>query len=250
MTPNKDNMKNTDNLFCALVPAAGSGERMKNSVRKPYLKLKGKPILFHTLQRLRSIDECEKIVIAVHPGDIDDFKINYAKTISEKYGVDDVIGGGKTRQETVFNLLKYIPDSFSTVLIHDAARPLVRPELIEKVFTQVSDSGQSAIAAVPADETVKKVDKNKLITSTPPRSELWLAQTPQGFPLEIILRAHEKAAKNGWNVTDDASVVEMGGGNVSVVEGFYDNIKITTPEDLTTAEAILNYQTSNGIVSY
>jgi 2-C-methyl-D-erythritol 4-phosphate cytidylyltransferase len=148
------------------------------------------------------------------------------------------IQGGDTRQDSVCNGLAALPVDARSVLIHDGARCLVEPGLIDRCAAAV-DGGAAVIAAAPVTDTIKRVDDQGLIQDTPDRSHLWGAQTPQGFPVEQLRQAHARARAEGWSVTDDASLFERLGWAVSVMESSPANIKITTPFDLTIAEAVL-----------
>jgi len=163
----------------------------------------------------------------------------FQSELREKYGLSKVIaavGGGPRRQDSVHIGLQAFPTPPEFVLIHDGDRPFVTGKVISAVLKACSGGG--AIAAVAVKDTVKRVDSGGVITDTPRRRELRLAQTPQGFPFPVILAAHEEARRRGWEVTDDSALAERAGIRVRVVEGSYDNIKITTPEDLILAEAI------------
>ncbi len=228
--------------FCALTPAAGSGERMRSAVRKPFLHLESTPMFFHTLARLNMIDGCGGVILAVHPDDLEDFGARRLAFLQERFHVIRVVAGGDTRQETVQKMLDLVPPDMELVLIHDGARPLLRPETAQRVIEAAVGSGVGAIAAMPANETVKEVDELGVIKATHPRDSLWMAQTPQVFFTRIVKAAYEKAALNGWSTTDDAALVERAGYDVGVVTGSSDNIKITEPCDLTVASVLLRKQ--------
>jgi len=232
--------------FCAVVAAAGSGTRMQAPIRKAFLRLDSVPILLHTLCRLSAARGCAEIVLAVHPADLPLFTPDCQRVLQERFGVKAVVPGGKIRQESVLAALEATTPSLPVALIHDAVRPLVRVELIEKVALRASECG-AALAAVPAVATVKHVDPDGHVTRTLPRETLWLAQTPQGFRRDVILRAHREARRDGFIGTDDAGLVERSGHTVQVVEDWPENIKITTSQDLAIAEAILLRQRQQGV---
>ena len=149
-----------------------------------------------------------------------------------------LIIGGETRQQSVYNGLQALPKEAKQVLIHDGARCLVTPELFDRCAETILHC-QGLIAAVPIKDTIKVVNSDLVITDTPVRDNLWAAQTPQGFEVKILKECHEKGLKEGWEVTDDAALLEKCGFPVQIVEGEETNLKITTPIDLTIAEFIL-----------
>jgi len=229
--------------FSVVVPAAGLGKRM--GARKPLLELGGWPMIMCTLLRLAAARGCGEIVIAAHPEDLERYAGGWGDQLRGRFGVTAVVPGGQHRQQSVLAGLEASDPSVPLVLIHDAVRPLVQPALVERVAARASEAG-AAIAAVPAVATVKEVDAGGRIVGTPPRDTLWHAQTPQGFRRDLILEAHRAARDDGFLGTDDAQLVERTGHAVLVVEDSPENIKITTPEDLTLAEAILKRQQTGG----
>jgi len=229
--------------FSAVVPAAGRGERMGQ--RKALLKLAGRPMLLHTLERLMAARGCTEVVIAVHPDDLECFTSEWADRLRKEFRVSAIVPGGEYRQQSVLAALEATRAEADLILIHDAARPLVQPQLIEQVAARAAQTG-AAIAAVPSVATVKEVNADGRILSTPPRESLWLAQTPQGFRRELILRAHRRAQDEGFLGTDDALLVERMGVPVVIVEDSAENLKITTPADLVVAEVILKRQQDAG----
>lgn len=220
-----------------VVPAAGLGTRMGAGPRKPYIEIEGQPILFHTLSQFAGLDEVEEIVLVVHPDDVSDIKDKHGDLFAQ-LKVKTVCAGGHERQHSVFNGLRKTSPQCDVVLIQDAVRPMVSRELIRQTIAAVEQHG-AAIVAARVKETVKEVDEEGRIVATRPRARLWLAQTPQGFRRELILKAYEEVIRRGLDITDDAEVVEAIGGSVYVVPGGYDNLKITTPEDLAIAEALM-----------
>jgi 2-C-methyl-D-erythritol 4-phosphate cytidylyltransferase len=223
----------------ALIPAAGMGKRMGAEINKQYLLLSGKPILAHTIAVFEAASFVDEIYV-ITP----DQEIPYCREeVVERFGftkVRAVVAGGKERQHSVFNGLQAVvePLDDDVVLIHDGVRPFVTPEILRHaVDSAVAHDG--ALVAVPVKDTVKVVSAG-VITETPPRENIWLAQTPQAFRYGIIRAAHEAAAAEGFLGTDDACLVERLGLSVRVVVGDYRNIKITTPEDLLLAEAFIN----------
>jgi len=225
-------------IFAVVVPAAGTGERMGGR-RKVFLKLCRKPILYHTIERLSQAAGCAELIPVLHPEDRADRTIT--ARLRKRFGIKKVAVGGATRQESVLAGLEAVSPHLNLVLIHDAVRPLVDSEVVRQVAEAARRFG-AAIAAVPASETVKQVEPPGRILGTPPRAGLWLARTPQGFRKDLILRAHYAARDGGFCATDDAQLVERLGCEVRVVQDSYDNLKITTAEDLAIAEAILRWR--------
>jgi 2-C-methyl-D-erythritol 4-phosphate cytidylyltransferase len=222
--------------WCAVIVAAGLGTRMGGDVKKPYLEIAGRPILHHTVERFLRAPGCEEIVLVVHPAEHADGTLE--REMQEQFGVRKVVAGGRTRRHSVLAGLEATAPELDAVLIHDGVRPNVSERVIGEVVHQVREHG-AAIAAVPATETVKVVDRARRIEDTPERDTLWFARTPQGFRRELILEAHRRADRQDYPCTDDAQLVEWLGGEVVVVRDDYENIKITTPSDLLLAEALL-----------
>ncbi|MEO0970709.1 MAG: 2-C-methyl-D-erythritol 4-phosphate cytidylyltransferase [Cyanobacteria bacterium J06639_18] len=219
-----------------LIPAAGSGRRMGSDRNKLLLSLLEKPILAWTLLAAQKSTSISEIAVICQPHDreeiemiVDDLKL--AKAVK-------FIGGGSSRQESVCNGLQGLPDTAEKVLIHDGARCLITPELFDRCADSIRKI-QGLIAAVPVKDTIKVVDENGIIQNTPKRSNLWAAQTPQGFDVKLLKECHQKALDNGWEVTDDAALFERCGLPVEIVPGEETNLKVTTPQDLAIAEFIL-----------
>jgi 2-C-methyl-D-erythritol 4-phosphate cytidylyltransferase len=218
----------------ALITAAGKGRRMESSIPKQYLSLGGKPILVQTLQVFEECPAVDGIYVIVPPDQMDMVQ----KDIVEKYHFKKIVKlvlGGKIRQQSVWNGLKAIRSECSIVVVHDGVRPFVNRQMIEQSI-QEADKHGAAVVAVPAKDTVKRAQKGKKI-QTIPREEIWLAQTPQSFRFPLLMKAYQKAYQEEVVGTDDASLVERLGNSVILIQGDYANIKITTPEDLTFAEA-------------
>ena len=219
----------------ALIPAAGKGERMNRSLPKQFLPLEGKPILHHTLQVFVKSPSIEGIVLVV---DKDMMKYVRENLLlgKEFEKIEKVVEGGKSRQESVYRGLKSIKNC-EIVVIHDAVRPFLNQEILEEAIRKAREE-EAVITAIPLQDTLKEVGK-KGVQRTLNRENLWKAQTPQVFKYSLILEAHEKARKEGYLGTDDASLVERLGKRVGIVVGSPLNIKITTSLDLLLAEAIL-----------
>lgn len=220
-----------------LIPAAGLGRRMGTTVHKQYLCLQGRPILAHTLSLFDSHPLVDHIYI-IAPSD----QMAYCRRdIIEPGGfakVRDVIAGGAERQDSVrLGLLGCQAAADDVVVIHDGVRPLFDPALLPQVVQTVIDHG-ACVVGVPVKDTIKQV-ADGFAVATPPRAALWAAHTPQAFRYQQILEAHLQAERQGYLGTDDASLLEWQGQRVALLEGSYRNLKITTPEDLIVAEALL-----------
>jgi 2-C-methyl-D-erythritol 4-phosphate cytidylyltransferase len=204
---------------------------------KPYILLNEKPILLHTLQALEQCPLIDDVVLLVEQGEIEHARAS----VVEAFGlakVSAVRAGGPRRQDSVWEGLKTITDDCDLVMVHDGARPFVTQEILERAVQGAIDCGAS-IVGVPAKDTVKLVSAHKHVLETPDRAGVFLVQTPQTFRRAIVLEAYRQAMREGFYATDDAALVERLGMPIKVVEGSYDNIKITTPEDLAIGEMIL-----------
>jgi 2-C-methyl-D-erythritol 4-phosphate cytidylyltransferase len=218
-----------------LIPAAGIGKRMGADRNKLLLTLLGKPILQWTLESAIASKAIAWIGLIAQPYDYPAFQKIFNALKSTKPIC--LIQGGATRQASVFNGLKALPIECDRVLIHDGARCLATPKLFDRCDLALQTM-QGFIAAVPVKDTIKLVN-GMTIVDTPNRDHLWAAQTPQGFQAALIKNAHLTALELGWEVTDDASLLEKVGLAVQIVMGEETNLKITTPEDLAIAESIL-----------
>ena len=209
---------------------------MKADRNKVLLELSGVPILLRTLRRFSAVPAVAELIVVVAKDEI-----AFVEGMLEKaQGLKPwrVVQGGAERQYSIANGMAHLAADADIVLVHDAARPLVSLAAIEAVIFAAREKG-AAIAAVRAKNTIKVVGEDGHVEATPARASLWEVQTPQGFRREILQRAYEKAAQDGFLGTDDASLVERIGAAVFVVESDYGNLKITTPEDLWMAEALL-----------
>lgn len=220
--------------YQVIIPAAGQGKRMGAGKNKLLLELNGIPVLIHTLKVFDQDDACEGIILAIHPQDEQEFNVLLKKYEITK--VTHITEGGKERQDSIYNGLKVIK-SEGIILVHDAARPFIKKEQIHRLVSTAEMTG-AAIIGVPAKDTMKKVQED-VVVETVERSSLWAVQTPQAFRFSILLEAYKKAEEDKFTGTDDSSLVERISYPVSMVEGDYDNIKLTTPEDLLFAEVIL-----------
>tara|TARA_Y100001968_G_scaffold325521_1_gene366892 strand:- start:769 stop:1449 length:681 start_codon:yes stop_codon:yes gene_type:complete len=220
-----------------LIAAAGSGTRMGAACNKLLLPIAGRPILSWTLDAAMAAHSITWIGIVGQPLDKESIMglvKNYSKPL-------EWINGGSTRQESVQLGLASLPVEAKYVLIHDGARCLVAPELFNRC-SEIVKGGQAVIAATPVTDTIKRVDEEGYILETPLRSDLWAAQTPQGFSVHELRQAHSMAISNGWEVTDDASLYERLGWTVQVLETGPSNIKVTTRFDLVIAESLIKLQ--------
>ena len=218
-----------------LIAAAGSGSRMGADRNKLLLKVAGKTVLEWTLKAALGSKTINWIGIIGQPKD----KKSICSTFDDTLKSVHWINGGSTRQQSVQLGLAALPIDAKYVLIHDGARCLVQPSVFDEVSKIVSE-GQAVIAASQVTDTIKKVNKDGEITESPPRSDLWSAQTPQGFPVNKLKHAHGEAISKGWNVTDDASLFERLGLSVKIYDAGPSNIKVTTPFDLVIAESLLS----------
>jgi 2-C-methyl-D-erythritol 4-phosphate cytidylyltransferase len=219
-----------------LIPAAGTGRRMGSDRNKLLLKVRSQPIITWTLKAAEAASTISWIGIISQSTDWEDFKAIIAELKLSK--PVELIRGGSTRQESVYNGLQALPVAAEQVLIHDGARCLATPDLLNSC-AQAIHHCSGLIAAVPVKDTIKVVDQNGVIQSTPDRRQLWAAQTPQGFDVKLLKQCHAAGVRQGWEVTDDAALFEKCGIEVQIVQGEETNLKVTTPQDLAIAEFIL-----------
>ena len=220
-----------------VIVSAGRGSRMKADINKQFLKLKGKEVIAHTIDKFYNNKNIDEIVVVVKEDEADFFRRN----IIDKYGYKNIkiAFGGKERQDSVFNGLKAVNERCDIVLIHDGARPFVTDEIIKNSI-ECAKKNKCVIVGVPVQDTIKIINKDNEVCDTPNRSTLWSIQTPQVFEYLSIIKAHKIAKEKSYYGTDDSMLMEYLGYNVKVIEGSYNNIKITTPEDLKIGEEILN----------
>jgi len=223
----------------AVIPAAGLGSRMGTQVPKPYLLLAGRPILAHTLAVFEALPEVTEITLVVHPQELE----HCQERILTPYGFRKVlrlVPGGKERQDSVYHGLKALRAAGAPelVLVHDGVRPLVRGEDVRRVLQEARRHG-AAVLGWPAQDTLKRVSPQGEVLGTLDRRQIWQIQTPQAFHTELLWRALVEAYARGVYATDEAALVELLPHPVRVVRGSPFNLKITTPEDLALAEALL-----------
>lgn len=226
--------------YCAIIPAAGSGRRFGAALPKQYLPLHGATVLEHSLKLLLGIEQLRHIVVVLHP---DDQRWNRLSVFSDPRIM--VARGGEERAHSVLNGLRHIVDAgidAEWALVHDVARPCCPQGDIEKLIMQLQSHPVGGLLAVPASDTIKRVDAARQVEETVDRAWLWQAQTPQLFRFRLLLDALNHCLGLGMTVTDEAQAVEAVGWQAQVVEGSRRNLKITRPEDLALAEFFMKEQ--------
>lgn len=221
----------------AVVPAAGSGQRMGLATPKQYVRVAGAPLLVHTLRALLACPLVEAVVLVVPPGDL-----ARARRMLAEHGLSRVEGpvaGGATRQASVHAGLQAVPAQVPVVAVHDAVRPFPDPERLATAIRMAAEGQVGVVVGRPASDTIKRVDEGRRVVETPDRTRLWRAFTPQVFPAKMIAAAYDAAERAGSGGTDDAALVERHGGAVVMLEGGREALKVTTPDDLITARAWL-----------
>jgi 2-C-methyl-D-erythritol 4-phosphate cytidylyltransferase len=224
----------------AIIPAGGFGKRMQGRLSKQYLPVDGKPILSHTLNIFQLSPDIDDIVLITPEEDVQAVR----QMIVEPWRISKVrhvLAGGKQRQDSVRNGLAVIGDNVDIVLIHDAVRPFISGDVIHLVVREAEKWGAVTVG-MPVKDTVKRVDQGGWILETLNRQVLWMTQTPQAFKRSVIQEAYRRADEDQFYGTDDASLVERMGFRVKMIEASYENVKITTPEDLLLAELLMKRQ--------
>jgi 2-C-methyl-D-erythritol 4-phosphate cytidylyltransferase len=213
-----------------IIPAAGEGKRMGGTQAKQFIEIEQKPLLVHTIEQFQHAPEVDCIVLVASNN-----MLGILSEIVSKYRLSkvvDVVCGGKERQDSVWNGLQRLKESnVDLVLVHDSVRPFV----VKRMITDVCDAALRFGAAAPGIEpkdTIKTVDEKGKVLSTLKRNDLRVIQTPQAFQFPVLFEAFERAITDNFYATDDTGLVERNGGHVQIVPGSYENIKITTPEDL------------------
>ena len=226
-------------MVAAIIAAAGAGVRMGREVPKPYLPLAGKPILAHTLEVFEKTKEIREVTVVVHPEDLDYCQDKVISPFGFKK-VLRLVPGGKERQDSVYHALKILQkeDDLEIILVHDGVRPFITPDHISRVIQGARQHG-AAVLGLPAQDTLKRVGPEGEVLATLERRDLWQIQTPQAFLAGLLWRAFVEAYSRDFYGTDEASLVEELDHPVVVIPGSPFNLKITTPEDLALAEAIL-----------
>ncbi len=225
-----------NNYVCAIVAAAGMGKRMKNRINKQFLEIDGSPILAHTLKKIESSKYVDFIIILIKQSDI-----YYVGSILHEYRITlpfKIVYGGEERQDSIYNGLMNLPEETKIVMTHDGARPNVSVEKVDLAIESVFETGACTLANRVKD-TIKVSSNGNTVDYTPNRDELWAVQTPQVFFKDILLKAYTQAYEENYYGTDDCFLVEKTGKKVKLILNDYRNIKITTPEDLVLAEALI-----------
>ncbi|MCM8779926.1 MAG: 2-C-methyl-D-erythritol 4-phosphate cytidylyltransferase [Candidatus Omnitrophica bacterium] len=226
----------------AVVPAAGFGKRLKSKTPKPLIRIGKKPIFIRTLETLSENDLIKEIILVANKKNLPELRSCLLRYRIRK--VKTLVTGGRRRQDSVRNGLKHLNSACVLVLIHDAARPFVTQEIISNAIN-TAKKFDAAIAAVELKPTVKAIDSRGYISKTLERNRIFEIQTPQVFKKDLIIKAYDRFGH--INVTDDSALVEKLSKKIKIVKGSYFNIKITTPEDLVFAEAILRKNKSLGV---
>jgi 2-C-methyl-D-erythritol 4-phosphate cytidylyltransferase len=215
----------------AIIPAAGLGVRMGGGTPKQFLSLEGVPIFIHTLRKFVASEAIDDIILALRPEDMERARADVDREHFPRSV--QLVAGGATRQETVGRALAEAPPGTEIVVVHDAVRPFIELEMIRRVVEAARKEG-AAILGIPSVDTVKQIER-LIILGTLPRERIVLAQTPQAFRYALIREAFDRATADGFNGTDESSLVERLGYNVTVLLGSDRNIKITKPSDLPLA---------------
>ena len=234
----------TEARFWAIVPAAGAGTRMGSDIPKQYLTLGDRTVVEHTLDTLLSCERLAGVILVLSPAD------QRWTGIQQRYTQQalETVNGGAERCDSVLNGLKHLAARAGDddwVLVHDAARPCVRPEDIEHLMNTLQGSGEGGLLGVPVADTMKRVDDELNISDTVDREGLWHAYTPQMFRVGALRAALQQAVDNGHPVTDEANAMELAGYRPRMVQGARDNIKITLPSDLPLAAFYLQSRQSS-----
>lgn len=229
-------------LLTVIVPAAGAGRRMGFGKNKAFITIRDIPLLVLCMKMLAETGMVRRVIVVTRAWEITETELMLREYQDRFPGISwQVTAGGRERQDSVANGLALIADESGYVAVHDGARPFAGTEVFARTFARAKECG-AAIAAVPLKDTVKIVDARGLVVSTPDRSSLCAVQTPQIFEINVLRKGYSFLKEHPVAVTDDASLVEASGHPVAVAEGSYENIKVTTPEDLLLAEKILEKQ--------
>ncbi|MCS7187608.1 MAG: 2-C-methyl-D-erythritol 4-phosphate cytidylyltransferase [Armatimonadetes bacterium] len=225
-------------MTTSIIPAAGKGTRLGSNLPKALVPIAGKPMITWTIAAFEQTPVVNAIVLVAPDDSLEEFE--RLRTENKWQKVFKIIPGGTDRQQSVWKGLQAMPSETEWVIVHDAARPLVKPSLIVSVWEAAQEIGTAAIAALPCSDTVKRTLDGVLIAETLDREQIWLAQTPQVFAADLLKEAHEQAIKDGCSATDDAALVERLGVPIRLVMGDPTNIKITHSVDLILVEALIS----------
>lgn len=232
-----------DDISCtAIIVAAGNGERMNSSLSKQFIHIFDRPIISYTIEMFQNCEMVCDIIIVTKEADI--LEMNSIVKAFDFTKVSKIVSGGDSRQQSVYKGLLEVDNDTSLVAVHDGARPFVLIDDIKGTLRKAKEFGAAA-TAVKLKDTIKETDGDQFVTNTPDRSKLWAIGTPQCFEYDLIMRAYENANMHNVNATDDCALAEKIGVKVKLVEGSYENIKITTPEDIIFAKAILESRGEN-----
>lgn len=229
-------------MVSVVVPAAGSSTRIGGPVSKQFMSISGLPVLARTLSVFQTIEQIAEILVVCRESELTDCQDLVRQHQLSK--VKGVITGGSTRQESVYNGISRLTAESKIIVVHDGARPFVTQDVVHRCIEAARLYG-AACAAVKVKDTIKGGSVDAFVTKTLERSLLWSAQTPQAFDSELLRRAYDEARRVGFLGTDDCILVERLGHKVKLVEGAYDNIKITTPDDFAIGESILRARLDN-----
>lgn len=223
-------------MITAIIAAAGSGKRMGSEINKIFLTIHNVPIIARSAAAIAACPEVDELIIVGAASEID--KLAEVLRQYQPGKPWRIVAGASERQYSITNALQAVSQETKLILVHDAARPLIDPAVVKQVIDGAR-THNAAVVAVPVKDTIKIIDNEKYVVETPPRQTLWSIQTPQGFDATLLREAYARALKDGFLGTDDAGLVERLGKKVKIVPGGYNNIKITSPEDLRIAEALL-----------
>ncbi len=230
--------------LAAVIAAGGKGIRLGSNVRKQYLNLGSKPMLVHSVGLFAGHESASQIIVAVPEGDFESAK----GILSTYFPVElfQLVAGGLTRQQSIYNALEAIKGKPDLVAVHDAARPLASTSLLDRLIETALKSG-AVVPVIPLADTAKQVGNKGMVLSTPPRESLRLVQTPQVFRFELLMLAYRNALKKGLSATDDSALIELLGKPVKTVEGELSNLKVTSALDLALATILLDGRKGEGL---
>ena len=233
-------------MRAAILVAGGTGERFGSGAGKQLAAAGGLPVAAHALRALASAETVGRIVLVCHPDRVEEYRS--ALVTPDIRDRTTVVAGGASRRESVAAGLAALGDGITVVVVHDGARPLAEPAVIDGAVRalEAAPALDGVVVGHPSYDTIKATDAAGMIVSTPDRATLWVAQTPQVFRAEVLRLAHARAAEEDLDVTDDASIVEHIGGAVRMVEGPRWNLKVTVPADLEVVEALLALRRTGG----
>lgn len=223
----------------AIIPAAGTGSRMGSKTKKQYIELNDLPVIAHTLNIFEQSLAIDGIILVVGAEEIAWCRQHIVEKLKLRK-ILAIVAGGICRQQSVYNgLMSVAARDDDIIVVHDGVRPLLTGDILQAAILATCKY-RAVVVAVPVKDTIKLVNQSQTVSNTLPRGKLWAAQTPQLFNYRLLMAAYQSATDSDFTGTDDASLVERLGHDVHLVVGSYENIKITTPEDIVTAKAILS----------